>query len=137
MKIARVGNKKAHGRACYATGGRVGEDISDPGSLPIMSDEPDGDEGMGVDGGKSKPRLDRARKSGTTVNIVVGASKPEAPPTPAIPAMGAPPMPPPGPVPPPGVPMRASGGRVCGGAGGGLGRLEKAKAYGDKPAKGK
>jgi hypothetical protein len=43
MKIARVGNKKAHDRACYATGGRVGEDISDPGSLPMMHDEPDGD----------------------------------------------------------------------------------------------
>lgn len=168
MKLARVGNKTSHGRACYATGGRVEEDISDPGSLPVMSKGSRSDGIAGIDGAKAKPRLDRKSPS-TTVNIVVSSSKPEpaAPPMP----MGGPPMPPPAAMPPPGLPMRARGGRVCkaaggpvasgqssasekqaearsvgrkhggrvmdAGAGGGLGRLEKAKDYGAKPAKGK
>jgi len=163
MKLARVGNKQCHGRMAYASGGRVPEDISDSGSLPSVSGGPK-DDGMGVDGGKAKGRLDRAAKKSptTNVNIIVTSSKPEpaAPPMPPASPMGGPPPP----MPPPGVPMRASGGRVNAsgqsfktekeaekrsvarkhgdrvidaGAGGGLGRLEKAKDYGTKPAKGK
>jgi hypothetical protein len=146
MKLARVGNKSSHGRACYASGGRVAEDLSDPGSLPDVMSGPSKDEGLGIDGGKAKPRLDRAGKkaSPVSVNVIVTSGKSE--PTPAMPLPNAgPPVPPPAMGPPPGgpppMPMRASGGRVMknmdAGAGGGLGRLEKAKAYGDKPAKGK
>ncbi len=116
MKLARVGNKTSHGRACYADGGRVSEDISDPGSLPVMSKR--SSEGIaGIDGAKAKPRLDRKSPS-TTVNIVVSSSKPEpaAPPMP----MGGPPMPPPAAMPPPGLPMRARGGRVCKADGGAI-----------------
>jgi hypothetical protein len=116
MKIARTGNKGSHGRKCYASGGRVSEDISDPGSLPAVSGGVEGDDDMGVEGGRAKPRLDRAgsKKSPVNVNVIVTSSKPE--PTPAIPLPNAgPPMPPPAPPGPPGMPpmpMRASGGRV-------------------------
>jgi len=142
MKGHRLGNKKTHGRACYAAGGRVGEDISDDGAMPIMGGGSE-DMGMDVEGGRSKPRLDRAsKKNGTTVNIIVtSGGKPELPPPPmpmGPPMGGPPPMPPPG---PPMPPMRASGGRVNmkASAAGGLGRLEKIKDYGKnagKPAKG-
>lgn len=116
MKLARVGNKSGHGRACYATGGRVPEDISDPGSLPNVTGGPK-DEGIsGIDGGRSKPRLDRAAKkpAATNVNIIVTSGKPDATPATPVPPvpMGGAPVPPPGPMPAPGVPMRASGGRV-------------------------
>jgi hypothetical protein len=197
MKLARVGNKSSHGRKCYASGGRVEEDISDPGSLPVMSGAKDDDMG-GIDGGKAKPRLDRASKkaSPVSVNVIVTSSKPDTGATP-LPNAG-PPVPPPAMGPPPGgpppMPMRASGGRVNkydppvsidnskkatvapknyvtvdelrkmgpkekslppvevranrntggrvmkgmdAGAGSGPGRLEKAKDYGTKPAKGK
>lgn len=106
MKLARVGNKSSHGRACYADGGRVEEDISDSGSLPIMSKGGQSNGIGGLEGGKAKRRLDRGGSKPVTVNVVV-ASKPDQP--------AAPPMPPPAPPmagPPPGLPMRASGGRV-------------------------
>jgi hypothetical protein len=115
MKLARVGNKSSHGRKCYASGGRVEEDISDPGSLPVMSGSKDDDMG-GIDGGKAKPRLDRASKkaSPVSVNVIVTSSKPDTGATP-LPNAGQP-VPPPamGPTPggPPPMPMRASGGRV-------------------------
>lgn len=104
---------------------------------------------------RSKKRLDRpayknggaVKKGGTTVNVIV-ASPPQKPEAPPMPPPGAMPMPPPpagpppgagGPPPLPGVPMgRRHGGRVPTkapkmdfGAGGGKGRLEKARKYGD------
>lgn len=114
MKGIRVGNKSCHGRKAYASGGRVQEDISDPGSLPVMGGSSE-DDGMGVDGGRAKSRLDRAGKkaSPVNVNVIVSSSKPEpaAPPMPPpAPPMAGPPPPPP--MPAPGLPMRASGGRV-------------------------
>lgn len=148
MKI-RTGNKKSHGVRCYASGGRVPEDISDAGSLPnVTGSEPESDD-LGVDGERAKPRLDRGGKKAATtnVNIIVtsGKSEPQAPGLP--PMMPKPPMPGPAmaaPMPPPGappMPMRKHGGRVMhAGSGGGLGRLEKIKDYGSnagKPAKGK
>ena len=150
MKI-RTGNKSSHGARCYATGGRVSEDISDKAALPKVTGGPGKADGGLVDGGKAKPRLDRASKAPVSVNVIVaGKSQPEpsaiVPPLGAIPpAPPGPPMPPPSPMagpPGPMPPMRKHGGRVNmdAGAGGGLGRLEKVKDYGKnagKPAKGK
>src|SRR6185312_11045455 len=113
-----------------------------------------------VDGSAPKTRLDRRARGGkvngkgTKINIIIapqgggapaGAPQmlPPGPPPGAMPPpMARPPIAPPG---PPGIPpqpmpgpMRKDGGRVphlTGGAGGGEGRMEKAKAYG-KNAKG-
>lgn len=99
----------------------------------------------GAVGGKKKA-------SGATVNVIIapqGGGQPPAPPMPPPQAGPPPPMmkPPAGPMPPPGggmeMPpggappmMRAHGGRVphiiSDGAGGGKGRLQKIKAYGDR-----
>lgn len=109
-------------------------------------------------GHAAKPRLDRkgfkdggAVKKGTTVNVIVapqGGGEPAAPPMmpppgpPMPPPHAAPPMAPPGgglPLPGAGGPpamMRKHGGRVphiiSDGSGGGKGRLQKIKAYGDR-----
>lgn len=116
--------------------------------------------GERIEGEAAKPRADRKRyarggrtKNGKTeVNIVI-AEKPNAPAAMPAPAAAAapppPPMPPRPPIPPmppqggagmppgaipPGMMPRKRGGRaMSGGAGGGLGRLQKAAEYGTKP----
>jgi len=132
MKGFRVGNKTSHGATkCYASGGRVSEDISDASSLPSISSGSEA--GPSLDGVKAKPRLDRGGKKGTVVNIVIAGGKPDAgapapTPLPPPPMAGPPPAPPMPPGPPMGGPpmMRKNGGRVMtAGAGSGLGRLEK------------
>lgn len=131
----RKGNKKTHSPRCYATGGRVPEDISE-GALPMMDDPGSFSYGEEPEGGLARGRMDRPSKKSApvNVNIIVNSGKspqPDAPVPPPLPPMAGPP-PPPGPgagpmPPPPGIPMRKFGGRVEAGAGGGLGRLQKAK----------
>lgn len=113
MKI-RTGNKKYGDRRCYAYGGRVEEDISDAGAMPMMKGSHSSD-AMSVDGDRAKSRMDRAGKkpASTNVNIIVTSGKSEPAATPAMPMPPAPMGPPAGPMPPmPNMPMRASGGRV-------------------------
>lgn len=137
-------------RKAYATGGAVGD--PDDGQSPI--------DGVGERRSASKPsrmmggkgdKKGKGEKKGTNVNIIImgkGDQPGAAAAPPAPPAGGPPPMPPRPPMAPPGpppgagpggppMPMRASGGRVLKekGAGGGLGRLAKVKAYGSKPGK--
>lgn len=145
--VSRVksGMPKRDGAKGYATGGTVS------------------DEGPPIDGVDKKASLSKpgrmkggkgkdagAKKGATNVNVIVmpsskgaegGAPMPPAPPPmppPRPPMAGPPPGPPPG-GPPGGPPMRARGGRVLkgDGSGGGLGRLNKIKAYGSKPGKAK
>ena len=132
-------------RQCYATGGAVKGGGRDG---PALS------EGIAASGAPAKPNLARpgrklskkggakkddkgdGKKAGATVNVVVmSGGKPDGGPPMPPPDMGPPPGPPPGPGGPP-LPMRASGGRVVkldAGAGGGEGRMEKARAYGSAP----
>jgi hypothetical protein len=156
MKMGiRKGNKSGcHGRKAFAHGGRV-KAYADGGMVGNEADDfmdDVADQANMVDGVPVRQRLDRpaakAPKS-TSITINVGAPKAEAeapklppvvPPLPPMAGAPPPPMMPPAGGPPPGMPMRKNGGRVEGGAGGGLGRLEKIKDYGSKagkPAKGK
>lgn len=138
-------------RKAYANGGAVsplsgGMDEDDD---PYDADDVASD--MSVDGVATRQRLDRPspKKSGRT-NIVINVqapSKPDMPNLPPIPPVvppnvppiaGTPTPPPIMPPPDPSMMQRKNGGRVIKhAAGGGLGRIEKAKAYGCKPAKGK
>jgi hypothetical protein len=124
MDGIRKGNKKTHAPKCYATGGRVPEDISE-GALPMMDDPGSFDYGMEAEGGLAATRMDRpAKKSApVNVNIIVNSGKSQQPDMPPpLPPMAGPPgpmPPPPGPPmgapmggPPPGIPMRKDGGRV-------------------------
>ena len=147
------GSKASHGCDVkpYAAGGAIpdrgalGAGPVDGGMGGARIGKPPMKKGGGKKGGKG---------GGPTVNVIVMSGKggvggaPEAgsvmpkPPGPPPPmAPPGPPMPPPGaggpPPPGPGGPpmMRKHGGRVDSGAGGGLGRLEKIKAYGVKGGK--
>lgn len=130
----------------YATGGVV-----DAGPIEGMTAKPNiARPGRKMPSMKAKPA---AKKGGTNVNVIVmpkgDAPAPAPTPKPEMPMAGPPPamppMPGPGPGGPPPMPMRKDGGRVArmhggrvdldAGAGGGKGRIEKAKAYGSTPGK--
>jgi hypothetical protein len=143
--------KKLSGmRKAYANGGAV-KAYADGG---MVDDEADAfmddaaDQARMVDGVPVRQRLDRPMAKpakSTSITINVGAPKAEAPAAPMVKPVvppGIPPMagPPPAPpmMPPPGMPMRKNGGRITAkmakgeGAGGGLGRIEKAKVAAGK-----
>ncbi len=142
-------------RKAYANGGAVSP-LS--GGMDEDDDSYDADDmspsDTMVDGIPTRQRLDRPapKKSGRT-NIVINvapskADVPNLPPIPPVvppnipPIAGTPPPPPMMPPMDPSMMQRKNGGRVGvpgvkHAAGGGLGRMEKAAAYGCKPAKGK
>jgi hypothetical protein len=137
------GGKAGHPRDCKCCGGSAMKDGGSVTDGTIEGTRPKGGRLARAGGGKAK--------KGMNVNIIIapGGGGPK-------PMMGAPPMPPPGgpvglhqgappPMPPPGAAppmgppmpppqMRKRGGRtyppIDSGAGGGLGRLEKIRAYG-------
>jgi hypothetical protein len=132
-----AGGKTEHGKECRCgkcSGGSayaIGGGVLDGGTRPM------GGRMARASGGKAK--------KGMNVNIVIAPQGGGAPPPrPMPPPMGASPpgipapppqMPPPGAPPPMGLPMaRKNGGRtnypIDAGAGGGIGRLEKMRAYG-------
>lgn len=136
---------KEGGRTAKYSGGGVFSGESYPGKVP------------GATGGRNAhAKGGKAGKGKTNINIVIASGPPKGEgmmpnaPVPAPKAMPVPPpaagmpmMPPPGmapaggpPVPPPGMMPRKNGGRtihvIDHAAGGGLGRLEKIKAYGLK-----
>jgi hypothetical protein len=141
----KKGGKAGHGDACSCakcSGGRVGKAAG--GGIP---------DGTRPAGGRLARQGGGRAKKGMNVNIIIappnggkpaapaGAMPPPgagpvglhqaAPPPMPPPGAGAPMGPPPGAMPPP--QMRKRGGRtypIESGAGGGLGRLEKARAYG-------
>lgn len=139
---------KEGGRTAKYSGGGVFSGESYPGKVP------------GATGGRhAHAKGGKAGKGKTNINIVIASGPPKGEgmmpnaPVPAPKAMPVPPpaagmpmMPPPGmapaggpPVPPPGMIPRKNGGRtihvIDHAAGGGLGRLEKIKAYGLKSPK--
>ena len=140
--VARAEGGRTHGPQCHcskcgggAVGKKAGGSISDG---TYQGTRPQGGRLARASGGRSK--------KGTTVNIIIapgGGAKPIMPPPGVLPPPGPvgmhqgapPPMPPGGAPPPMGPPpmMRKHGGRaypIEHGAGGGKGRLEKARAYG-------
>jgi hypothetical protein len=132
----------AHGSGCdcaKCSGGRVGK--AKGGGI---------DDGTRPESGRIARASGGRSKKGMNVNIVIAPQGGGAPPRPPMP-MGAAPgpagipapppqMPPPGAAPPMGPPpmARKHGGRtnypIDTGAGGGLARLEKMRAYGARPA---
>jgi hypothetical protein len=144
--MRKAGGKASHGESCSCakcSGGRVGKAAG--GGIP---------DGTRPAGGRLARQGGGRAKKGMNVNIIIappGGNKPAMPagampppgagpvglhqaaPPPQMPppGAGAPMGPPPGAMPPP--QMRKRGGRaypIESGAGGGLGRLEKARAYG-------
>jgi hypothetical protein len=144
--MRKAGGKASHGETCSCakcSGGRVGKAAG--GGIP---------DGTRPAGGRLARQGGGRAKKGMNVNIIIappGGNKPAMPagampppgagpvglhqaaPPPQMPppGAGAPMGPPPGAMPPP--QMRKRGGRaypIESGAGGGLGRLEKARAYG-------
>lgn len=149
IRTAEMGEDEGDGHALPAMDGTQG--IASGGRAEGYASEAENESTMAAKRGK--PRLDRpgyksggrVKKAATTVNVIIapqGGEKPMNPPMP-MPPPGAMPMPPPGggggpPMPMGGPPMpRKKGGRVPmdAGAGGGLGRLEKIKAYGGNAKK--
>jgi hypothetical protein len=151
---ANAAKRLAGVRKAYANGGAVsplsgGVDEDDD---PFDADDVTPD-GPAIDGVPTRQRLDRpmAKKPAkTNIVINVNAGKPDGqsniPPIPPVvppnvpPIAGTPPPPPMMPPVDPSMMQRKNGGRVPNvkhAAGGGLGRMEKAKAYGETPCKGK
>lgn len=103
MHGIRKGNRKSHGMRCYASGGRVANDIGEPGdTMGSMSSIVEEDDMM-VEGVPARARMDRAsprKQAPVAVNVVVnsGKSANDSPPAPM-----APPMP---------MQQRKNGGRV-------------------------
>jgi len=139
--IMRAAGGKVHEKECKCAkcmGGAVKKAAGGP--ISYGGSRPEGGRIARAKGGRAK--------KGTNINIIIapggGAAKPAMPmPPPGMPPGGPvglhqgapPPMPPPGASAPMGPPPmgRKSGGRaypIDSGAGGGLGRLEKARAYG-------
>lgn len=140
--------KLAGVRKAYANGGSVSSPLGMMDEDMDPNDADDMPDGPMVDGIRTRQRLDRPQPKSagrTVVNInVQSGSKPDVPAPAPIPPV-VPPNVPPMAGPPPAPPMidpsmmmqRKNGGRVPCGAGGGLGRLQKAKDYGLTPCKGK
>jgi hypothetical protein len=137
--MMRAAGGKVHGSDCKCAMCNGGTAKASGGSVSYGGSRPTGGRMARASGGKAK--------KGMNVNIIIAPNPPAGaamPPRPMAPPPGAPvglhqappPMPPPGaPAPMAGAApmMRKSGGRaypIKDGAGGGLGRLEKIKAYG-------